>query len=173
MRTNTATALVPAGGKAPAPDTKPHSTLLPYVGVAPYSNEQELTPAALGFTNAYSAADVRVTSDAASVAAVGAIGCTAKLTGALVPVGFWIELGCVATAVYSPHASAGLALAETHLPPRASAVAEATTAPSGRAPAYTSTVTGVRSLAVPENEGTRLADGDTGSLIVTVGDDVS
>ena len=86
-------------------------------------------------TDAYSAAEVRVTDAAASVATAGAIGATTNVTVWLSPVGFPIELGWRATAVYSPHGSGGLARADTHLPPPASPSAEASTAPATLGPA--------------------------------------
>ena len=114
-----------------------------------------------------------MTSAAPSVATVGAIACTANVTGELVPVGLPIELGWLATAVYTPHGRAGLALPETHSPPRASPVAVATIGPVSAPPSWISTVTGAWSLAVPENAGTLFGDGDGSALSVTVGGAVS
>ena len=60
---------------------------------------------------------------------------TTKWTGRLSPGPLPIELSWIATAVYSPPDSAGLALCEVHLPPLPSAVALATTPPSTLDPA--------------------------------------
>src|SRR5438445_754713 len=167
-------AAVAASGKAVSSDTKPHSTLLPYAELVPYSKRQSLTGAPLGFTDAYRAAELRVTEAAPSVRAVGAIGSTANVIGALCPLGFSSELACVATAVYSPHCSgAMLARAEAHLPPVPGAVALATFSPAGLVPLKISTVTCVSSLAVPENDGVVSFDGDGGASSVTVGASVS
>jgi len=60
---------------------------------------------------------------------VGEAVSTVNLTGALVPVGLPSELGWLATAVYCPLGSVGLALPELQLPPAGVAVAVATMAP--------------------------------------------
>jgi len=66
---------------------------------------------------------------------VGGAVLTVKVTGALVPVGLpRSELSWVATAVYSPLDSVGLAAPEVQLPPAWLAVAVATIGPSGFAP---------------------------------------
>ena len=76
-----------------------------------------------------------VAADAPSVATSGAIGSTSKVTGALTPAGFPSELVCVATAVYWPHASVGLALADSQPPASStSAFAVATITPCASGP---------------------------------------
>ena len=54
---------------------------------------------------------------------------TTNVTGELVPAGFPSELGCVATAVYWPLESAGLALLDVQPPPSGVAVAVEMTVP--------------------------------------------
>src|SRR6266566_5294378 len=105
MRAKTCSEPVPASGNALAPETKPHSMLLSYAGEVPYSNAQSLTAAPSGSTDAYRAADVRVTEEAASLATAGGMCSTMNVTAVLRPSGLPIELCCVATAVYSPHSS--------------------------------------------------------------------
>src|SRR5438128_1908647 len=68
---------------------------------------------------------------------VGAAVSTVNVRASLEPVGFPIELSCMATAVYVcfPFASAGCALPEIQLPPAGVAVAVATTEPAALPPA--------------------------------------
>jgi hypothetical protein len=68
-----------------------------------------------------------------------------------------------------PAASAGAAGLDVHAPPVPLALATATSSPSARVPSNISTVTGVVSLAVPENVGVRMFDGVAGVWRVTVG----
>ena len=80
---------------------------------------------------------------------VGELVSTEKVTGALSPAGFPGELPCVATAVYWPLTSEGLALLELHAPPVPVAMSLETSVPSDGMPAWLSFVTAsVRSLAV-------------------------
>ncbi|HEV2975873.1 MAG TPA: hypothetical protein VGX69_12905 [Solirubrobacteraceae bacterium] len=131
------------------------------------------TPPPSGSTDAYRAAELRVTAAAASVTTVGAIGSSRNVIAALVPGGLPIELGCDATAVYFPHARAVPSRAEAHSPPFTSPSVEATTGPSALAPSWIATCTGVSSLAVPEKIGAAAGEGDGSWFRVTVGDDVS
>ena len=81
-------------------------------------------------------------------------GVTVNVTGVLLPAGFpRIELAWVATAVYWPAGSAGLALPDVHPARVPAAVAFETSVPFAVAPAWIWTVTGVVSLAVPVNDG--------------------
>ncbi len=80
------------------------------------------------------------------------------------------ELGCTATAVYVPLASAGETDAELHTPP--SAGAPASTVRTTDPPLRTSTVTGVVSLAEPLNEGVVSPDLGAGWLSLTWGEAV-
>ena len=79
----------------------------------------------------------------------------------------------MATAVYWPTGSAGLALPDVQPAPVPAAVAFETSVPFAVAPAWIWTVTGVVSLAVPLNDGVVLSDGDSGGFNVTVGAAVS
>src|SRR6202050_1691642 len=100
---------------------------------------------------------------------VGGLVSTSNVTGGLVPGLLPSALGCVATAVYSPSANAGLAASDFHLPPVTVAGAFATSLPSGFGPAKMCTVTGVVSLALPSNLGVLSFDGDSGRSRLTVG----
>ena len=60
---------------------------------------------------------------------------TTNVTGELVPAGFPSELGCVATAVYWPLESVGLALPDVQPPPFGVAVAVEMTVPLALLPA--------------------------------------
>src|SRR2546430_15668463 len=66
---------------------------------------------------------------------VGDVVSTAKVTDLLAPGGLPSELSCVATAVYWPLASAGLASPDAKAPPVPVAVGVAAAAPLGLAPA--------------------------------------
>ena len=66
---------------------------------------------------------------------VGDVVSTVKVTGLLAPEGLPSELSCVATAVYCPLESAGLAWPDAKAPPVPVAVALATTTPLAVAPA--------------------------------------
>ena len=106
-------------------------------------------------------------------ATLGVVVSTVKVTGELVPVGFPSELGWVASAVYCPLGSAGLALLEVQAPPVPVADAVETAVPLAVAPAKIWTVTVVVSLAVPVKEGVVLFDRRAGEFNVTVGAAVS
>jgi hypothetical protein len=107
---------------------------------------------------------------------VGGAVFTMNVIGLLTPGGFPAELGCVATAEYSPLVSTGVAAAEVQAAPVPVAVAVETGRPSGL-PALAldiATVTGVMSLAVPVNDGSVLFDrGFASGFNVTLGDAVS
>jgi len=66
---------------------------------------------------------------------VGELVSTVNVAGALSPLGFPSELSCVATAVYCPLTSDGLALPELHAPPVPVAAALETTVPLAVLPA--------------------------------------
>ena len=98
---------------------------------------------------------------------------TKKLTGALKPVAFPIELFCDATAVYSPVLSSGLAWPEVQVPPVPEAPALETTGPAALDPAWISIVTASVSPALPVNDGVVSLEGDFGWFRVTCGGAVS
>ena len=97
-------------------------------------------------------------------------GVTVNVAGSLLPAGFeGSELAWVATAVYCPLESAGLALLDVQPPPLPVAVAIETTGPFAVVPAWIWTVTGVMSLAAPVKDGVVLLEGEVGEFKVTVG----
>src|SRR5207249_4018181 len=98
---------------------------------------------------------------------------TMKVTALLLPGGFPSELSCVATAVYCPLESAGLALPDAQAPPVPGAVAVATTAPEVGSPAWRWMVRVVVSVAASVKDGVVLVEGDFRWRNVTVGEVVS
>jgi hypothetical protein len=105
----------------------------------------------------------------------GASVLTTNVMGALFPGAFLILLVWVATAVKVclPLGKDGVRGPDVQLPPVPGAVAVARMLPSGLAPSKISTVTGVASLAVPENDGVLSFEGEACAANVTVGDCVS
>jgi hypothetical protein len=111
---------------------------------------------------------------ALSVTTGGSVSRT-NVTGGLLPGAFLIMLVCVATAVRVrlPPGNGGVSDPDVQLAPVPCAVTVAKMLPSGLVPSKISTVTGVVSLAVPENDGVVSFDGEAGACSVTVGDCVS